>query len=71
VLARLVDKLGALTRHAEPHLRADAAHLLALTGSAQAVAFLKPLLDDASAQVREVAAEALEQLETPAAATRS
>jgi HEAT repeat protein len=45
--------------------------LLALTGSTQAAAFLKPLLDDANDQVREVAAEALEQLEAPAAATRS
>jgi thiol-disulfide isomerase/thioredoxin len=66
VLARLVDALGALTRNNEPHLRADAAHLLALTGSARAAAFLKPLLEDSSAQVREVAAEGLELLEKPA-----
>jgi hypothetical protein len=61
-LADLVDELGALTRHAEPHLRADAAHLLALTGSARAVALLKPLLDDPNPQVREIAAESLEEL---------
>jgi thiol-disulfide isomerase/thioredoxin len=61
-LAGLVDELGTLTRHAEPHLRADAAHLLALTGSARAGALLKPLLDDSNPQVREIAAEGLELL---------
>lgn len=61
-LAGLVDPLGALTRHADAHRRADAAHFLALTRDARAAPYLKPLLDDANAQVREVAAEALEQL---------
>lgn len=66
-LAGLVDELAALTRHAGPHLRADAAHLLALTGNARAGMLLKPLLDDPNPQVREVAAEGLELLQQTAA----
>jgi thiol-disulfide isomerase/thioredoxin len=60
-LAGLVEALGALTRHADAHLRADAAHLLSLTGSRNAVPWLEALRHDENAQVREVAIEALEK----------
>jgi HEAT repeat protein len=60
-LAGLVEALGALTRHADAHLRADAAHLLSLTGSRNAVPWLEALRHDENAQVREVTIEALEK----------
>jgi thiol-disulfide isomerase/thioredoxin len=61
-LADLVDELGAITRNKEPHLRADAAHLLSLTNNRKAVPWLEALRNDASEQVRDVAIEALEKL---------
>ena len=58
-LDELIDQFGALTRAPEPQVRADAAHLLGLTGSPRAQPFLQPLLEDEDAEVREVATESL------------
>lgn len=59
LLQTIVDELGALTRSAEPQVRADACHYLGLTASPEARAHITPLLDDSDAEVREIAAESL------------
>jgi len=57
--------LAALAGSPEPAVRADAAHFLGLTRSADARALLEALLADAETQVREIAAESLALLEPP------
>ena len=59
-LSAVVDQLGELTQHHDARIRGDACHYLALSGSPKAVAFIKPLLDDSDANVREIAKESLE-----------
>lgn len=54
--------LLALLASEHPQVRADAAHYLSLTGDPAAIAALEPLLDDADAEVREIAAESLAEL---------
>ncbi len=66
VLKRLVDGLGQLTHSPDAHVRGDASHYLALTGSPLAIPYLRPLLADPERQVREIAQESLETL-APAA----
>jgi thioredoxin-like negative regulator of GroEL len=62
-----LDTLLHFTSHRDAHIRADAAHLLSLTHSPQAVAPLERLLRDENADVREIAREGLERLQsTPA-----
>lgn len=61
-LAALVDQLGELTRHDDVRIRGDACHYLALSGNPEAVEYIKPLLDDTDAGVRDVARESLDQL---------
>jgi thiol-disulfide isomerase/thioredoxin len=63
LLQGLVTPLGELTRHAEAHIRADACHYLGMSGNRQASAWIRPLLEDSDADVREVAAESLAALE--------
>ncbi len=62
VLAAAVPALGRLSRHANPRVRADAIHYLALTSSATAVPYTQALLNDPDPIVREIAAETLEAL---------
>ncbi len=61
-LQRLLPQLAALTRHADHRVRADACHLLGLSGSAAARPAVAACLEDESEEVREIAAEALEEL---------
>jgi hypothetical protein len=63
LLQGLVKHLGELTRHAEARIRSDACHFLRLSGSRQASAYIRPLLADSDADVREVAAESLAALD--------
>ncbi|MDD5059366.1 MAG: HEAT repeat domain-containing protein [Sideroxydans sp.] len=63
-LQALLPQLAELSRHADRRMRTDACHLLGLTGSAAACAHVAARLDDDSAEVREIAAEAMERLET-------
>lgn len=58
-LQKLTGPLGELTRHADHRVRADACYLLGLTGSADARTYIEVCLDDAHAEVREIAAEAM------------
>lgn len=64
-LAALVPELGALSRHADSRVRADACHYLGLSRQPAARPWLQSCLADDSAEVREIAAEALEALDSP------
>jgi thiol-disulfide isomerase/thioredoxin len=59
-LSAIVDQLGELTQHEDARIRGDACHYLALSGNSRAAGFIKPLLDDSDAHVREIAKESLE-----------
>lgn len=62
-LQNLLPQLAELSRHADHRVRADACHLLGLTGSATARTAIEICLADAHEEVREIAAEALAELE--------
>jgi HEAT repeat protein len=62
-LQTLVADLGKLTQHADARVRADACHLLSLTGSKTARAWLQAGLHDENTEVREIAAESLDTLD--------
>ncbi len=62
-LQNLLTQLAELTRHTDHRVRADACHLLGLTGSAAARTYVETCLNDAHEEVREIAAEAMEELE--------
>lgn len=62
MLRARVPLLGALTHHNDARVRADACHYLALCGSADALPFVRHLLHDSDAQVREIAQESLASL---------
>ncbi len=57
----MIPRLGALTRHQDARIRADACHFLSLIGGSQVLPYLRACLADADREVREIAAEALEQ----------
>ena len=61
-LQALIPELGGLTRHADHRIRGDACHYLGLTGSADAISYLRACENDSSQEVREIAAESLESL---------
>ena len=63
-LQKLLPQLAELTRHADHRVRADACHLLGLTGSPAARTYVADCLNDAHEEVREIAEEAMEKLET-------
>jgi glutaredoxin len=63
-LQKLLPQLAELTRHDDHRVRADACHLLGLTGSAAARAYVETCLNDTHEEVREIAAEAMEDLKT-------
>ncbi|GAB5606140.1 thioredoxin family protein [Sideroxyarcus sp. TK5] len=65
-LGDLLPELVELSRHADHRVRADACHLLGLSGIAEARTSLRARLHDANAEVREIAAEALAALEAHA-----
>ncbi len=68
-LQNLLPQLAELTRHADHRVRADACHLLGLTGSAAARKHVEGCLNDGNAEVREIAQEAMKELQmrTPGA----
>ncbi|SCZ51707.1 HEAT repeat domain-containing protein [Thiohalomonas denitrificans] len=61
-LTALVPRLGELSRHEDHRIRSDACHLLGLSGSPEAAAYLRERLQDDSAEVKEIAEESLEKL---------
>lgn len=62
-LQSLVPALGLLTGHGDARVRADACHLLGLSGSPDAIKYLEARRDDPDAEVREIAIESLEELQ--------
>lgn len=56
-LQKQVGALGKLSQSRLAHVRGDAAHYLALTRDAHALPYLRALLNDPEAQVREIARE--------------
>ena len=67
-LQNLLPQLAELSRHSDHRVRADACHLLGLTGSAAARPYVEALLHDESNEVREIAADAMQMLEQRATA---
>ncbi len=63
-LQALVPALGMLAGHGDARVRADACHLLGLSGSAAARNYLEARRDDPDAEVREIVADSLEELQT-------
>lgn len=61
-LQALLPQLAGLSRHPDHRVRADACHLLGLTGSTAARAHVEACLYDASEEVQEIAEEAMEKL---------
>jgi glutaredoxin len=61
-LAALIPQLGELSQHADARVRADTCHYLGLTGDTAAKPWLETRLTDEDADVREIAAESLENL---------
>lgn len=61
-LQDLLQELGKLSTHSDHRVRADACHLLGLTGSAEAMSLLMKCAADTDAEVREIAQESLELL---------
>jgi len=66
VLADTIAPLGELLEHRDAHVRGDAAHLLSHTHRPEARPLLARLLNDANADVREIAREGLERLDARA-----
>lgn len=58
----LVPALGLLSGHGDARVRADACHLLGLSGSVAARRYLEARGDDPDAEVRDIAAESLATL---------
>lgn len=63
-LKRLVPDIAQLTEHDDARIRTDACHYLALTGDTTAIPYLEACLQDDSDEVKEVAKESLEQLQS-------
>ncbi|MBU1424169.1 MAG: HEAT repeat domain-containing protein [Gammaproteobacteria bacterium] len=61
-LQAMLPQLAELTFHTDHRVRADACHLLGLTGSASACSYVAACLKDANEEVREIAQEALQEL---------
>jgi len=62
-LAALVQELGELSAAEDARVRADACHVLGLTGQPDARPWLEARRTDADAEVREIALESLERLQ--------
>ncbi len=62
----MVEELGALTRGGDARLRADTCHYLSLIGTPETIPFLEACRSDDDAEVREIAAEALQEIGTRA-----
>jgi HEAT repeat protein len=63
-LQALVPALGMLAGHGDARVRADACHLLGLSGSGKAIKYLEARRDDPDAEVREIVAESLAEVQT-------
>jgi thiol-disulfide isomerase/thioredoxin len=62
-LQDLIPQLATLSHHSDHRVRADACHLLGLSGSEEARSSLSSAINDPHAEVREIAIESLELLD--------
>jgi len=69
-LQSLIPALGELSSHPDARVRADACHTLGLSAGAAARPWLEARLEDANADVREIAREGLEQIHPVMQGTR-
>jgi hypothetical protein len=58
----LIPEVGALLRHENPTIRADAVYLLSVIGHRDALTYLEAALQDESEAVRQVVRETMEEL---------
>ena len=63
-LRALIPTLGLLAAHGDARVRADACHLLGLSASPKAIPYLEGRREDPDAEVREIVAESLEELQS-------
>ena len=61
-LLSISGQLHALLSHEDARVRGDACHYLALSGAEQAAGWIRPLLEDTDSNVREIAADSLDEL---------
>ncbi len=59
-----LDALAAYTLHTQARVRNDACHYLGLSHNPAAEKYIRPLLNDTDAEIREVATEALQEINT-------
>jgi thiol-disulfide isomerase/thioredoxin len=64
LLSHAYERLVRLTHSPQSSLRADACHYLALSANREAAPVFRRLLEDENSEVREIARESLESLET-------
>lgn len=64
LLRQQVPALGKLTKHKHAGIRADACHYLGLTGDKAAIPYLQTCLQDKDEEVREVAGDAIGEIES-------
>ena len=64
MLREHIDRLGELVHHPATHIRGDACHYLSLTGSVRAKSLIEPLLDDPEPDIRILAKESLDHLDS-------
>lgn len=63
LLRQQIPTLGKLTKHRNAGIRADACHYLGLTGDKAAIPYLQACLQDQDREVKEVAEDALNELQ--------
>ncbi len=64
LLKSLIAKLGKLTKHSDQRIRADAYHYLGLTQDQSAIPYLKNHTDENDAEILEIIADSLEELQS-------
>ncbi len=62
LLKTLIEDLGALTKHKDQRIRADAYHYLGMTADKNAVVFLEAGKTDKDKEVQEIAADSLKEI---------
>jgi len=62
LLKSIIPQLGKLTQHEDSRIRADAYHYLGLSGDQQALPFVEKGLNDPDPEVKEIAADSLQEL---------
>jgi HEAT repeat protein len=61
-MAGIIPETARLLRHEDPVIRADAAYLLGIIGSAEAIPYLEAARHDENAAVREIIEEAIAEI---------